>query len=396
MSRKLSIFVHRASEFLTDHEAHGDGLICFSLLNGLANRGHRVFAYANHASIQECSPNLHVITARHRVPANSLAPWEHGWRADRWMADLDRTHNFDLVWRMHPYHGSCPTEPKTLGKPLVIGPLFYPWPVTGCQIPKEGRPRLGIGLQGIISPIANHGWSSTVRKASLILCATSKHADSLSREYPKINVMDLPVIVQIPEDLPQPEMRPRQGEIKLLFIANLLSYKNPMIFCETVERLRSKGIAVSGTVLGDGPERARIENFSKSNTLPIRFLGKVPNDEVYDHLKDADYLMSASMGEPYGRGIAEAMAVGIPCICHRSGGPADFITDCLDGLLVEYLCADSFAARLETAISKPDDWNILSANARLKAEHWKSETVLDRLEAQLLTTVTNIQERVIQ
>src|SRR4051794_21660375 len=100
---KLSVFVHRASERLTDHDSHGDGLICFSLLNGLAARGHRVYAYTDHPAVARAHPNLIVAGRRHRSPFNSLAPWEHAWRAERWLGQLLRTGPIDLVWRMHPY-----------------------------------------------------------------------------------------------------------------------------------------------------------------------------------------------------------------------------------------------------------------------------------------------------
>src|SRR5690242_13181838 len=100
--KRLTIFVHRASELLTDHASHGDGLICFSLLNGLAERGHQIFAYADHAAIRECSPRLQVRTERHCTPANSLISWEHARRAERWLRELSRTQQIDLVWRMQP------------------------------------------------------------------------------------------------------------------------------------------------------------------------------------------------------------------------------------------------------------------------------------------------------
>ena len=72
LSKPLTIFVHRASECLTDHESHGDGLICFSLLSGLAERGHQIFAYTNTAPIRQCSPNLHVKTITSEYQRNAL------------------------------------------------------------------------------------------------------------------------------------------------------------------------------------------------------------------------------------------------------------------------------------------------------------------------------------
>ena len=393
MSKKLTIFVHHASECLTDHESHGDGLICFSLLNGLAERGHQIYAYADTAPIKTCNPNLHVKTGQHRVPANSLAPWEQAWRADRWLKELTREQPIDLVWRMHPYGVGCPAVPHTGGRPLVVGPLFYNWPEQPGGTPKSGRPRLGVGLQSIVSPIAARGWQRTLSQAALTLCATGPHTALVQEQYPGAEVMELPVIVEPP---PSTEGRTARGKadgggkrVALLFVANLVPNKNPMVFCETIQLLRASGIDAIGTLLGDGPEREPLESYCAQVGMKnaVGFLGKVPNSEVYQRLAEADYLVSASHGEPYGRGIAEAMSVGTPAVCHRSGGPADFIEDGGDGLLVSELTAAAYAERIEQALADPGAWKRLSQNAQRKAEKWRSEVVLDHLEAALLSTV---------
>ena len=134
LPEKLSLFVHRASECLTDHEAHGEGLICFSLLKGLVDRGHRIFAYTNRVAVRDMPQGLIVRSGQHRVPANSLAPWEHTWRATRWLRQLIKEEPIDLVWHMNPAGGGgCPRPPQTFGKPLVVGPLYYGWPDTPGQ-----------------------------------------------------------------------------------------------------------------------------------------------------------------------------------------------------------------------------------------------------------------------
>jgi glycosyltransferase involved in cell wall biosynthesis len=384
----LSIFVHRASECLTDHESHGDGLICFSLLNGLAQRGHQIFAYANTAPIRKCHPNLVVKTARHRVPANSLAPYEHAWRADRWLKELAKTTPIDLVWRMHPYGVSCPTPPQTDGRPLVVGPLFYNWPKPAKGENPSGQPRFGVGLGGVLEPLGQRGWDRTLQRAALILCATEPHTEAIRAQYPNARVETLPVIIDTPDM--GDERRARMPPVRLLFIANLVANKRPQIFCETIKSLRDRGIPAEGVVLGDGPERGALEAYCAQNGMnfAICFTGKVPNMEVFQHLRESHFLVSTSHGEPYGRGIAEAMAVGTPAVCHRSGGPADFVADGEDGLLVDKLTGPAYAARIAEAIQGQEPWKTLSNNARCKAQDWRSEVVLTRLE-EMLTQVAS-------
>jgi glycosyltransferase involved in cell wall biosynthesis len=333
------------------------------------------------------------MTASHLVPANSLANWEHSLRANQWMKQLAKENSFDLVWRMHPYHGACPLEPSTMGKPLVIGPLFYGWPETNAPVVITGKPRLGFGLQNLVSPAANQGWHRTLNSASLVFCATMPHAGALSRELRNTIVRELPVMVSPGSATVHRVQRYRRDGAKLVFVSNLVGYKRPMIFCETIKRLLDNKTPVSGIVIGDGPERGRLERYVADEELPIQLIGKVPNHSVYNYLKDADFLVSTSIGEPYGRGIAEAMSVGTPAVCHRSGGPADYITDGYDGLLVDELSADEYALRLEHVFSLQNAWNRLSDNALATASSWLPDAVLDKLEDQLIQTAMRSTER---
>jgi glycosyltransferase involved in cell wall biosynthesis len=112
----------------------------------------------------------------------------------------------------------------------------------------------------------------------------------------------------------------------------------------------------------------------------VTFRGRVSNSEVYAHVRGAHFLLSTSYGEPYGRSIAEAMSVGTPCICHRSGGPRDYIRSGQNGLLVEELTATAYRRGLMAALGNPDTWPRLSENALKTAADWRSDVILDRLE----------------
>lgn len=384
MTKSLSIFVHSASEYLTDCEPHGDGLICFSLLNGLASRNHNVFAYTRSAAISQKDPHLQVkLGGRHRIPFDSLASWEHSWKANNWLKNLSHP-NIDIVWRMHPYGTGSPTVPKTSGRPLVVGPLFYSWPENEEM---KAKPRFGIGIEKFISPLANHGWNRTLQAAALIICATKKHAELMGNQFPQAQVLCLPVIVDPPiSDIPLIRtITDKSKPFHLLFVANLFPNKNPLIFCQVVKILRENGLNVKATLLGDGSERSKLEAYCISEKLDqcIHLKGKVSNKEVYNYLHTADLLISTSLGEPYGRSIVEAMSVGTPCICHDSGGPAEIIENEVDGLLVKELTAKAFADAIARIYTNHQNWTCLSKNAICKAKNWTSEIILSRLEKSL-------------
>ena len=72
-------------------------------------------------------------------------------------------------------------------------------------------------------------------------------------------------------------------------------------------------VATDGNVLvvvGDGPERGRLEALAKARSAKVRFLGKVPRAETLAWIAAADVLFHASREEGLSTVIREAAAVG--------------------------------------------------------------------------------------
>lgn len=65
-------------------------------------------------------------------------------------------------------------------------------------------------------------------------------------------------------------------------------------------------------VLGDGPERARLERVAESWQMDIRFLGKVERREALGWIGAADELVHASRAEGLSTVIREAERLGVP------------------------------------------------------------------------------------
>jgi glycosyltransferase involved in cell wall biosynthesis len=175
------------------------------------------------------------------------------------------------------------------------------------------------------------------------------------------------------------------GALRLAFVGNLYPGKRPKVFCELVEILRRRGVNATGILIGDGAERVAMETLVASRGLGphLHLAGKQENAAVFEHLRGAHLLISTSIGEPYGRVIAEAMAIGTPCVCHRSGGPSDFITQGVDGELVGEATAEAYADAVEGIVRDPDHWRNLSEGAARTAAGWRSDVVLQTVERAL-------------
>jgi glycosyltransferase involved in cell wall biosynthesis len=93
-------------------------------------------------------------------------------------------------------------------------------------------------------------------------------------------------------------------------------------------------------VIGDGPERARLEARFGTQAL---FIGYQYGQELVDWLSGCDVMVFPSRTDTFGLVIIEALACGIPVAAHDVMGPRDIIENGVDGTLAEDLRAATLA-----------------------------------------------------
>ena len=94
----------------------------------------------------------------------------------------------------------------------------------------------------------------------------------------------------------------------------------------------------------------------------VRFLGHVPDPHRY--LASADVVVLPSVGEPFGRVIAEAMAAGTPVVASASGAIPEIIDHGDTGLLFEPDRPEHCARAILRLIGEPKLADALAARAR--------------------------------
>jgi glycosyltransferase involved in cell wall biosynthesis len=107
-------------------------------------------------------------------------------------------------------------------------------------------------------------------------------------------------------------------------------------------------------IVGDGPEKARLQRIIKQYSLEnsIRLIPAV--EEVLTFLQSADVFVMPSLFEGLSNAILEAMACGLPVIATRVAGNTDLIEDGVNGVLVEPNNAAELAAALSHLIKNPE------------------------------------------
>ncbi|MCF7900764.1 glycosyltransferase family 4 protein [Candidatus Woesearchaeota archaeon] len=95
-----------------------------------------------------------------------------------------------------------------------------------------------------------------------------------------------------------------------------------------------KGIKnIDLTIIGNGPEKKRLELQACKLNVKVKFLGERTNDEIANLLPKHDIFILTSQNEGMSNSTLEAMACGLPIITTKVGGSKELIKQ--NGYLVE-------------------------------------------------------------
>jgi colanic acid/amylovoran biosynthesis glycosyltransferase len=139
-----------------------------------------------------------------------------------------------------------------------------------------------------------------------------------------------------PELLPERTSHGRGDLLQIIMVGRLVPTKGPLLLLQAIERVRDNGIAVSLTLVGDGPERPDLEAYIRNHEMRdiVTLTGALNHDQTLFRVAAADLFVLASFAEGIPVSLMEAMALGVPCISTYIAGIPELIESGRDGILV--------------------------------------------------------------
>lgn len=191
--------------------------------------------------------------------------------------------------------------------------------------------------------------SEKVRVADFICCISHFARSQLSLlsspdVWDKLEVSRLGVDSTVFSPRP---FREQPNPFEVLCVGRLVPAKGQFLLIEAIASLVAHGRSVRLRLVGDGPDRPRLESTVKQRYLTehVIFTGAVNQDRIRDFYRQADAFALASFAEGLPVVLMEAMAMEIPCVTtHITGVPELIKTG--EGLLV----APADVAGLTTAL----------------------------------------------
>jgi colanic acid/amylovoran biosynthesis glycosyltransferase len=155
---------------------------------------------------------------------------------------------------------------------------------------------------------------------------------------------------------------------ELICVARLAPVKAQQILIGACARLIASGRKLRLHLVGDGPDRSRLEQYAISIGMQqhVAFEGSLNQDEVIVRYRQSDIFALASFAEGVPVVLMEAMAMELPCVATWVNGVPELIRDQVDGLLVPPAEEEKFTAALDRLMKDPGLRLRLGQSARLR------------------------------
>jgi glycosyltransferase involved in cell wall biosynthesis len=312
------------------------------------------------------------------------------WQAWRQVRDRIRAGEYDVVLRLLPVSAVLPSPFAFFLRngpvPFVIGPVSggLPWPVGFGQAEKQKEWFAGLRDLYRFLPFAR----STYRHAAAIIAGASQtYGEFASYQEKLFFLLENGVSSSLCSD--GLRISERNGKLKLIFVGGLLPVKACDLALRAAAPLLRSDLA-RFTVVGDGPERDRLERLTRSQGIDkaVSFCGWVSHDEAQQKLRQADVLVFPSVRDNSPAVVFEALAAGAVPVVADFGGPGDTVRSGI-GYKVPLTNETDLVLQMEKILaSLAQDWDLLNRLRQQGMSYARQHLTWDA-KAQSITQVLN-------
>lgn len=235
--------------------------------------------------------------------------------------------DFDVVLRLVPMSPVMPSVFAFLLRkkptPFVLGPLNggLPWPAGFGQLEKQKEWISNLRNLYRYLPFAR----STYRHATAIIAASSQTYAEFAAYRDKLFFVPEPGISRS-FCLGDSRSADPSNKLELIFVGGLVPRKACDLALRAAASLLRSDLA-RFTVVGDGPERSRLEQLATSLQIDkaVSFCGWVSHAEVLKRLRAADVMIFPSVRDNGAGIVFEALGSGAVPVVADFGGPGDIV-----------------------------------------------------------------------
>lgn len=157
---------------------------------------------------------------------------------------------------------------------------------------------------------------------------------------------------------------------RLLYVGRLSAAKGLPVLLESLAMLKSSHPEIFLTVVGDGEDRAELEQMTAGLELNdnVKFVGYKSQAEVREYMQETDVFVLPSFAEGVPVSLMEAMAAGVPVVTTQIAGVSELVENGVSGYIVPPGDVITLAERIKILLTEPQLRTQFGAAGREKVE----------------------------
>jgi len=163
----------------------------------------------------------------------------------------------------------------------------------------------------------------------------------------------------------------------IICVGPLINRKGHEYLIKAMSNAKLSRLGLSLILVGDGPERTRLEELSANLGLSgkVTFVGQVTRDRVLTYYKEAAIACLPSLEDSYPTVLIEAMANGLPIVATDVGSVREMVGQA--GVVVAKPDPDMLAEGLEKIMGSARVWKMCASNSRRQyVQKYSPEAIL--------------------
>jgi len=258
----------------------------------------------------------------------------------------------DAVFLPTPISPKAISLMNNVGAPVFFGPLNgdmnYP---AAFRHKSNGLAQWAIGAARQAAEIL-HYLLPAKRNAAAIFVSNRRTLEALPRATRKTHIRRSFDATIDASQWREVASRAQSEDKTFLCVGRLADWKAFEFAIAATHRLNG---AAPLTIVGDGPERARLEALAADGPGDIKFKGFLSHEEIARLYPNVIALVLPSLREAGGNVCMEALAAGAPVIATRWGGACDVVNPGVDGFLVPVDNEESLVGGIADAMRRLTD-----------------------------------------
>jgi glycosyltransferase involved in cell wall biosynthesis len=180
------------------------------------------------------------------------------------------------------------------------------------------------------------------------------------------------ILTAIPAEIPL------ATSFKIVTVGRLVPWKQIDHLIRALVEVEDAGLVI----VGDGPERNRLEDLARTNVVNDRvyFAGQRSKEETYGLMAACDLFVLNSTYEGFPHVVLEAMCAGLPVVATAVGGTPELVRDGKNGVLISADANGLLSKTLRGLISSPESTRRLAGEAKQTASEFDAGVMFETTE----------------